>query len=580
LSVSAGAIRAGATYVEIGADAAPMRRALDSSRADLRRWAQDASAQTAAAARASLGGSFERALKYGPSSLGAYLSSPRSHVPPGGALGYGDFGVSPEALLQADVDKARTRPDLAWAYNRRRGAIAGNIPGMGGADGGGVFGPSGGFGAGGGDEKRSFFSGGFRGMQLFDTALKFGTAVMAVRVAIKDVQMFSRLFQGDMEGARKAAEELPFGLGEIVKELSGPVDSAMKSLVFSFRGLSTDDSADRAAAARAKRDRDEGVAAWNRYVNAVGDVDKALAKATMSTREYAKYEVEGLRLAQSDADQLLAKKLQLIAVEEQQKQAAQWRQQREQAQSSINDAMDRYAKATMGEREFLAYQSRHMNMLANEAQTWLGWMQAALDIEEERQKKQKLASFEGNYAQQIRALELEAGVLRGTFDAFDVEVTRAAKPLDEAMDAGLISFQEYTARLEQLKSAMAELRGARDADASKKEGERVTETMQTPEERAKAQIEHYKKLLEGGNITGETYQRAIRKALEDAAAAMPDVAARATIGVRGTFSAIEAASALGAGGVQDRIAEATAKTAKNTARIAELAAKFGVTYTD
>jgi len=78
-------------------------------------------------------------------------------------------------------------------------------------------------------EGGGFLSGGFKGMQIAETGLKFATAIAAVKVGIKDVHMFSALFRGDMEGARKAAEELPFGLGEIVKELSGPVDSAMDS---------------------------------------------------------------------------------------------------------------------------------------------------------------------------------------------------------------------------------------------------------------------------------------------------------------------------------------------------------------
>ncbi|MBM4020418.1 MAG: hypothetical protein FJ288_19215, partial [Planctomycetes bacterium] len=33
-------------------------------------------------------------------------------------------------------------------------------------------------------------------------------------------------------------------------------------------------------------------------------------------------------------------------------------------------------------------------------------------------------------------------------------------------------------------------------------------------ERARAQVDHYRKLLDAGDITGETYQRAVRKALE------------------------------------------------------------------
>jgi len=354
------------------------------------------------------------------------------------------------------------------------------------------------------------------------------------------------------------------------------VDAAAKWFIFRLRGLDTDDSADRAAAARAKRDRDEGVAAWNRYVNAVHSVDRALAQASMSAEEFARYEVDGLRLAQSEADALLAKKLRLIQIEQQRKAYEKFQETRARGENLIGQAMDQYARATMSEREFLAYQSRHMQVSASAAQQWLSWTLAALDATERRQKAEKQKAFEGNFAETIRGLELEAGVLRGTFEAFDVEVTRAARSLDQAMDEGLIGWDEYTERLEKLKSAMAELRAAREADAAKREGQSLTEAMQTPEERARAQIEHYKKLLEGGSITGETYNRAVRKALEDAAAAMPDAMKR-TIGVRGTFSAIEAAG-MGAGGVSDRIASATEATAKNTEKIAQLAANLGVNF--
>ncbi|MBM4019902.1 MAG: hypothetical protein FJ288_16540, partial [Planctomycetes bacterium] len=246
-----------------------------------------------------------------------------------------------------------------------------------------------------GREGGGFLSGGFKGMQIAETGLKFATAIAATKVAIKDVQMFAALFQGNMEGARKAAEELPFGLGEIVKELSGPVDAAAKWFIFRLKGLDTDDSADRAAAARAKRDRDEGVAAWNRYVNAVHSVDRALAQATMSAEEFARYEVDGLRLAQTEADALLAKKLRLIQIEQQRKQAEQFRAMQERGQNLVNEAMDAYARATMSEREFLAYQSRHMQVSASAAQQWLSWTLAALDATERRQKAEKQKAFEG-----------------------------------------------------------------------------------------------------------------------------------------------------------------------------------------
>ncbi len=425
-------------------------------------------------------------------------------------------------------------------------------------------------------DTRGFLSGGFKGMQIAETGLKFATAIAAVKVGIKDVQMFSALFRGDMEGARKAAEELPFGLGEIVKELSGPVDSAMKWFVFRLRGIGTHDSADSGAAAKAKRERDEGVAAWNRYVNAVHSVDRAIAQATMSAEEFARYEVDGLRLAQTEAEALIAKKLRLIQIEQQRKSAEKFQETRARGESLIGQAMDQYARATMSEREFLAYEVRHLGLAANQAESLLGWRLAILDVTEKQHAAEKRKDFDSGLAGTMRNLELEAGVLRGTFDAFDVEVTRAAKPLDEAMDAGLINFDEYTERLEKLKAAMAELRGAREADAAKKEGQSLTESMQTPEERARAQVDRYRKLLDAGDITGDTYQRAVRKALEDAAAAMPDAMKR-TIGVRGTFSAIEAAG-MGAGGVSDRIASATEATAKNTEKIAQLAANLGVNF--
>ena len=57
---------------------------------------------------------------------------------------------------------------------------------------------------------------------------------------------------------------------------------------------------------------------------------------------------------------------------------------------------------------------------------------------------------------------------------------------------------------------------------------------------------------------------------------MPD-AARQTIGVRGTFNAMEAAG-LGGGGIADAMLEAQRQTAKNTEKIAQLCAALGVTF--
>ena len=44
-------------------------------------------------------------------------------------------------------------------------------------------------------EGKGFLSGGFRGMQLFDTGLKLATAVMSMKVGMKDLQIASALTQ-------------------------------------------------------------------------------------------------------------------------------------------------------------------------------------------------------------------------------------------------------------------------------------------------------------------------------------------------------------------------------------------------
>ena len=523
---SAGGIRAGAAYVEIGADDGPLQRSLTTSSARLKQWAQDARAQTAAAARQSLGGSFDRSLEHGPSSLGAYLSSNRSHVPAGGAIGYGDFGVNPEALAQAEANRARSMPDLAWGYNRRRGAVMGNIPGMGG--GGGGFGGGGG---GGGAGDKGFLSGGFRGMELFNTGMKFATAVGAVKIAIKDAQIFSALFQGDMEGARKAAEALPFGLGEIVKELSGPVDSAMNSLVARLTG--TWQMKDVYAGKVSNADRQKTVDEYNRGVTAIGAVDKALAKATMSAREFAKYEVDGLKLSADAAAELLAKNLQLMAVEEAKRAAVAVSARAKSEADTVAGARMDLAKATMSEDQYLELEVRMMGLSADRAEELLAYRKETLRVERE---KKALADGE----------EMRADIERAGIEA---ESALVMKGYDE--------------------EAQALANAKRDAAA-------LAEQMQTPEERAKAQVEKYDDMLAYGDITGETRNRAVRKAVEDAAAAMPDTV-RQTVGVRGTFNAMEAAGLAG-GGIADAMLEAQRQTAKNTEKIAQAAANLGVTF--
>jgi hypothetical protein len=376
-----------------------------------------------------------------------------------------------------------------------------------------------------GREGGGFLGGTFRGMDIGGTGMRFAVAVQEARVAIKDAQIFSRLFQGDMEGARKAAESLPFGLGEVVNELGVGADAAARWVALRSLGANIEPY-DANAAAGAKRIRDESVDQHNRGLKAVEESQKALQRATMTAREYAQVEVAGMNLAADAAEKVLANKLRLIAVDEQKKEAAKLAANVARGQDLINQAMLEYEKLTVSPREYLRLEVQAMGLTADKAEQLLAWKRAILDVTEEQAMAEARAAVEADNA--IRA------------------------------------YQEVIDNLN-------------EREKVRKEGQSLEESLRTPEERAKAEIDKAQELFEAGAIGSDTYNRAIRKALEDAAAAMPDIAARATIGVRGTFNAMEAAG-MGAGGVTDRIASATEKTAKNTEKIAQLAANLGVTY--
>ena len=377
-----------------------------------------------------------------------------------------------------------------------------------------------------GREGGGFLSGGLRGTELFGTGMKFAAAIGIAKVAIADARIFSALFQGDMEGARKAAEALPFGLGQVVKELAAGADAAARWVALRSLGEGHVAAYDANAAAGAKRIRDESVDQHNRGLKAVEDAQKALQRATMTAREYAQVEVAGMNLAADAAEKVLASKLRLIAVDEQKKEAAKIAANVVRGQDLLNQAMLEYEKLTVPAREYLRLEVQAMGLTADKAEHLLAWKLAILDATEEQARAEDRAAVEA--AKGIRAYQ----------DVIDF--------LDER-------------------------------EKIRKEGQSLEESLRTPEERAKAEIDKAQELFEAGAIGSDTYNRAVRKALEDAAAAMPDVAARATIGVRGTFNAMEAAG-MGAGGVTDRIASASEKTAKNTEKIAQLAASLGVTY--
>jgi len=386
--IDPGAIRAGASYVEISADDSPMVRRLAESRARLARWAA-------------------------------------------------------EAAAEGRVAMTRATEGVVLA-------------GEGG--------------------RRGFLSGGFKGVELFSTGMRLATAIGAAKAVMKDVQMYSALFRGDMEGARKAAEDLPLGLGGIVKELSGPVDSWAKSLVYRLKGVS-----DKVYGPSNRKAMMAEVAAHNQKAAAVQKASDAVADSAKRGRE-------------------------LIAA-----------------------AMDEHTRLTMSERDFIGYEVRMLNLAADQAESLLGWRLAILDATE----KQKAAEEEW------------AAVKAGA----DEDNRRFWAQLDAETE-------EYVRKAE--------------------EAGRLVGSLRTPAEVAASDIAEARAMHEEGLITDETYRRAVRRAVEQAAAALPETA-RATTTVAGTFSGF-AFGGLGAGGTADRVARATEDTARNTERLLAVARDLGVTY--
>ena len=346
----------------------------------------------------------------------------------------------------------------------------------------------------------------------------------------------------------------------------------MKAFIFRLKGIE-----DTGSQRSDRRARLASVEQYNRGVTAINAAQKALDKAAMSARDYAQAEVAGLNLAAAEAQKLLALKLRLIEVDEQRKAFAEGRATLERGEGLVTQAMDQYAKAPMSEREFLAYEVRHLGLAEHHAQSLLSWRQAILDVTEKQAAAEKRQSFDTTLGGTLEGLRTRIAELRGELDALARDEKRATEPLLEAFAAGTIDFTEFRERVAELQGLFADLRAAQGEAETRQKGAALTDAMRTPEERARDEVAEYKRLLEGGQITDETYRRAVRKAVEDAAAALPDVA-QATTGARGTFSAIEAVTAMGAGGVQDRIAAATAETAQNTARLIEVAQKLGVTF--
>jgi hypothetical protein len=171
-------------------------------------------------------------------------------------------------------------------------------------------------------------------------------------------------------------------------------------------------------------------------------------------------------------------------------------------------------------------------------------------------------------------LDIQIGVLRGDLTDLDAETMKAGGFLDDAFLAGLISVERYGDAVAALREKLADLQKAREEAGLKREGESLTEAMRTPEERLQAEADRLKGLLEGGAITGETYNRAVEKALQEAARAVPETMDRVLS--RGVFGGANVEQLSYGGPAEAGIAE----IAKNTARANILLEKFNIVWTN
>ena len=371
-----------------------------------------------------------------------------------------------------------------------------------------------------------FFAGGLRSQELFGTALKLGSAIAAIRGTLGSVKIISAAFQGDMEGARKATEAMPFGLGAIAKELSGPVDAAAKAVV--FRLLRIKGEVENVSAAW-RKEMDESVKQLNRGNAAIQAAETALKKATMTAREYAAAEVAGMNLSAEAAAELLKLKLQLLDADETKKRFEKSVENQARGQGLVNDAMDEFAKLIMPASEYLEMEVRLLGLSADNAQSLLNWKRAVLDVSEKQAAAEKRARAAASFEEALRGLQDRAREATGAVDALGLEQEKAIAAQQAADDAAGISLGESLARTQKLKDAYAEIRRVR--------GEAADE-----EKRAAAEEE-------------------LRRAAERAEAVRP------TMSVAGTFSAMAQQIFGGRGGAAERTAKAAEKTAQNTEEI-------------
>jgi hypothetical protein len=390
-------------------------------------------------------------------------------------------------------------------------------------------------GAGGAAGGRRFLEGSFRGMEFAETGLRFATAIQVARVAMADLKMFAAAARGDMEGLAAAADTLPFGLGDFTKQArelySGFVQWTSKTLLGRdvFKSFFEDPAAEKRHADEMKR----SVEQLNNYLRALGHARAEYARTAFGPKlgrlEELRQEVDEGKLSLTQAREILHIELQTANVKERDALA-------EKARQAQQEAAGR--RARQREREEEAAVARRTKIGEDIA--------SALD-------------------------RVRAETRRAAGDTATLDEEEAVRHLKEEAAAAGVPTEELQKRLAKVRGAFAQLREARKGATLREAGTALTESLRTPLETAKAEIESAKKLLEAGAIGGETYRRAIQNALEGAAGTLPGVLRAFT--ARGTSWGLEAAMGMGGSSAADG-ARAAQETAEHTEKIALILQKL------
>ena len=160
-------------------------------------------------------------------------------------------------------------------------------------------------------------------------------------------------------------------------------------------------------------------------------------------------------------------------------------------------------------------------------------------------------------ADQIAEANLQIQQAVGNMTELDAEMARLAKSMPWANPGDL-------AKLKAWKEA------ASLADFAKGE----TEALKGPEQRLREYAERIKEAVQAGYMTAAQGEAAVRSKAEEIS---PKAQSRKSVETAGTFNA-SALAGLAAGGVEDRIADATRETARNTARLLDEAQRGGIVF--